>query len=298
VSQLVKFAVASAVVVLTAACGSEGSSDDGEGEPALGKAISVADVRTVSLPLDEYRNTHAEGIARAESILANKCLRTLGITYALPVAAPPTTLISGVSRRYGLADSAEAATRGYHLPEGAGPQAGPGSGPQEEAPVSPEVESALTGRGQNSIGGKPIPEGGCLGQARATLAEGAPAQGEPMLAERLAGEALQRTNGDSRVAAKNAEWSACMKGAGFNYADPMKTISDPAFAGDSPSPAEIATAKADVACKDKVGLVATMVQVETAYQQRALEANAEVLKSVKAAQDAMVRNAQKVVAGG
>jgi hypothetical protein len=52
------------------------------------------------------------------------------------------------------------------------------------------------------------------------------------------------------------------------------------FAGQEPTVRELLVATADVQCKKESNLINVMASVETAYQQRALERNAEQLATV------------------
>ncbi|MBO8148652.1 hypothetical protein HND25_19930 [Rhodococcus erythropolis] len=178
---------------------------------------------------------------------------------------------------------------------------------------SPVEAALLTGRGPSMQEGREIPAGGCVGEARRRLADGVPElptmEGAPVfvdgsgasvsaIAEHLASGSYQRMVNDSRVMKSFAEWRTCMEGKGFHYASPQNANDDPRWSGDVASEEEIATATADVACKQQTDLVSTMATVETAYQQRELEANAEVLAKVKDAIDIKIKNAQSVLAGG
>jgi hypothetical protein len=121
---------------------------------------------------------------------------------------------------------------------------------------------------------------------------------DPRLADRLSSEALFRTHRDSRVRASIESWRQCMKTAGFDYTEPVAANDDPAFGTEQPTAAEIKTATADVACKVSSDLLSVMATVETAYQKRALEENAQALEIVKRNREARERNAAAALTAG
>jgi hypothetical protein len=255
-------------------------------EPQV-RIAPVADLATFRLPLDPYlmNSTNLATSTKAESVLAERCLRRFGLEYRLP--APSSAVVVGAQRRYGLADEATARARGYHVAEP----------PRVEAEQpSAAVETVLSGRGQNSFAGQPVPEGGCIGEARRRLAEGAPAVPNERLATELAWEGFKRTGRDSRVRQVYARWSDCMTRAGHRYADPLQANDDPEFRAAEPTPRELAVATADVTCKKEVGLIDVVASVETAYQQEILKHHASALAAVKANIEHRERTAAAVLA--
>ena len=111
----------------------------------------------------------------------------------------------------------------------------------------------------------------------------------------LAFQALQWTQTDSRIRAADRLWSRCMARRGFSYASPA------AAAGHrwpkSPSPAEIATASADVSCKTRTNLLNTWLAVETAYQQALIGANLGTLAQLQTRFQGLLRRADALVRG-
>lgn len=65
-----------------------------------------------------------------------------------------------------------------------------------------------------------------------------------------------------------------------------------------PSPAELATATADVNCKARTNLAGIWLAVQTGYQQTLLEQNAPALKQLQDAWQAVLKNAEQIVATG
>lgn len=73
--------------------------------------------------------------------------------------------------------------------------------------------------------------------------------------------------GDSRFRAVAHAWSRCMADAGFDYMQPLDALTDPRWRveGANPSAAQIATARADIACKQRTNLVGIAVALLTVY---------------------------------
>lgn len=85
---------------------------------------------------------------------------------------------------------------------------------------------------------------------------------------------------------------------GYGYAHPSKAAGDPAWKGSPvPSPEEIATARADVACQRRSGYATTWASVETGLQKRAIAADSGVLREFAAANRRNVEAARRVLAG-
>jgi len=283
-----------AAVVLAVALG--GCSSAGQAaepaEPVLPSALTKVDMKTFTLPLDEYAPTAEQSltITKARNILAVRCLKTFGFSVQPPDVEPlPVRPMEG---RYLLTDEAHAAAYGYKMPEIDGRRRAP------EPPMSPAAEAAMTGRGASSIGGVPVPEGGCMGDAYRQLgiAQGPASGGQ--LVQRLNAETFDRMQADSRVVAGNRRWSECMQQQGYHYPDPERANNDPTFSGTVASPREIATAVADVRCKKQADLTDLMAAVETAYQRRAVERNAPALDRYRQQAREQIRRAAGVVAGG
>jgi hypothetical protein len=210
--------------------------------------------------------------------------------FGFQVKAPPATapLFARNERRYGLADLDRAQTFGYHVPELT-------SRAKQEPELSPEAYTVASGTGPATVKGQPVPQDGCLGEAKRKLTAGAAAPTDPRLVDRLGIDANQRAKNDSRVRKVEADWSACMKAAGYDYRESMAANDDPSFGGEKISDREIATATADVRCKIQANLVATYAAVETAYQQRLIRRNSVQLNVTKAELDTRLKNASRVL---
>jgi hypothetical protein len=155
---------------------------------------------------------------------------------------------------------------------------------------------------------------GCADQAATEVAgpgaelvsEGAGAVAGPtsQLVGRLSTEAAGRTADDSRVVAAVDGWSRCMRGRGHAFDDPQAPVAQFLEGVDmtggpdgiaAPAPAEVATARDDVACKVEVELEAIWLAVETAYQDAIVERDADALEAYVAWRDGQVERARELV---
>ncbi|HXC79256.1 MAG TPA: hypothetical protein VNU19_19660 [Candidatus Acidoferrum sp.] len=244
-----------------------------------------------SFPLDAYSQTpdQTNNYRHAVAILEQDCMKRFGLALPrVPITSAETAIHSGL---YGVTDMSTAKTDGYHSPYELHPAGQPPPDP------TPAELAVLTGSGPANYQGAPVPKGGCLGEATSRIDDGAPKLAAPGLNQNLEQDAHQRSTGDSRVRAALTAWSDCMHTNGYNYADPLAAVDDSAFSGPTPSAAEITTAVADVGCKNRTNLLEIWASVETAYQNRAIEENAQELADIKKAVDVEARNAAKIISG-
>ncbi|MFD7663817.1 hypothetical protein [Streptomyces sp. NPDC059788] len=91
-----------------------------------------------------------------------------------------------------------------------------------------------------------------------------------------------------------ARRSACMRAKGFSYQDPMAADNDPAWnaGAKTPSRAEVATARADVACKRRTSLVGAWWKAKAAYQERAIGDRAERFDRIRTARTRYMANVE------
>ncbi|MGW4032504.1 hypothetical protein ACWEFL_24870 [Streptomyces sp. NPDC004838] len=147
----------------------------------------------------------------------------------------------------------------------------------EEIPASQE-EAEREGGGKQRIAGKAVPVGGCVTEASLKVHRPQGNAVEPLYIFNLKAEAQSLARADSRVRENSEQWSACMREAGYSVTDPMDATDELGYEGDRlSSPAAITAAKSDVACKEKVNLVGVRYTVESAYQKRVIDKNAETL---------------------
>ena len=300
-----RVAMTVSAIWLTCACTS-GPGPSGGGEPPVGAIPTARDTTTLSLPLEAYTlqgDSHVT-VQRASWRLTRDCVRRFGGAYTLSektlIGALPKKVRDN-SRRYGLTDPAAAARYGYNVPPSQGRTATPAERAGKSGWTPTETERLLV-RGPaegasasvTDTTGKPLPPGGCQAEANRALAGGAAAPDEEF-AMTLDRDAYRKSELDSRVRAATASWSACMEKGGRTYADIWEP-NDKRW----PEPAtdeEIATAVADVACKQETNLIGIWFAVETAYQKQAIESRSADLDAVKAHIGTTVSNAARVVGG-
>jgi hypothetical protein len=255
------------VAVLTGAAVLLGGAGCAAGTPAPSGATAAAPVprllRTVDLrlPLDDYLMALPDSVrlARAVRLVQADCLRRLGVR----VGAEPARAVGPRSwndRRYGLTDPAQA-------PHGYWPDSRTSPGSRPRSTAGDAEGAALTGS-VRTVHGRPVPAGGCAGEASRRLLGHDPAGVDRQLAQRLSYAGFAASRRDPAVVAATAAWSACMAAAGHPYAGPLDPPADPRFQG-AFTPLEAATGTADIRCKQHTNLVGIWAGAE-AVAQRAL----------------------------
>ncbi|WP_018684441.1 hypothetical protein [Actinokineospora enzanensis] len=281
-------------VLLVSGCA---GGDEPEGEPTLGTILVVTSGSGITLPLDSYRETPTQlaTVDSARDILVRDCMAGFGFDWPTFRHEPDPDL----GRRYGIIDRTEVSQYGYRVPpELQGGTNAPAPGLNETA----ASRAVLYGQGQAA--GKPVPEGGCAAEADRQLGYQVKVLKDGYREVRdFVGELDQEGSAqhyaDSRVAEANARWSECMKQAGYEYRTWRDANNDERFSqGAVAGPEELKVATADVDCKTRTNLPGVSLAVETAYQNRLIEKNAEALADVKRRLDDRVRHATELVSGG
>jgi hypothetical protein len=257
--------------------GCSGSGDDGRAAAPNTPDSSIAPrssslTADLALPIEGYIFSESElgQLTQAMNDLARDCMKRKGFDYRPDVTDTPD--IGVMDRRYGIANSYTAATYGYHFPT-------PKTGRANVKSLGEAGRIAL--RGKPGADGLPDPDGGCVGEAKKRLAGDPDAFGPDEAARRINLDSYTRSQKDPRVLAAFRSWSSCMAAKGYRYASPMDAIDDPRFGRAQTDPAEMSTARADVECKKKTGLVRTWFDVESAMQQTEIDQNAETLTRIK-----------------
>ncbi|MFI9724354.1 hypothetical protein ACIHFE_32760 [Streptomyces sp. NPDC052396] len=254
-------------------------------------------------PIESYMHKYSDEaqVILASKILIHQCMQRFGFDYAGPNVTA-TALASQDSdinreRRYGIISPRVAETHGYRLVEetrGAGTSAPP------HKPMSDAENKIFIGDGDPSSGvkkgarydGRPIPEGGCSGEASRTLGR----KESSRTAEQINNISFARSQENGLVKKVFASWAACMRDSGYNFKSPMDPLAI------SPkgelSSSEITMAKTDVACKRKVNLVGTWFTVESGIQKQLIAKKEEVLAQDKKDFDSLLKEATRVGANG
>ncbi|MFR9676306.1 hypothetical protein [Streptomyces sp. TR06-5] len=286
--------LAAACLAVLSACAGEPASDAG-GEPDLGRIPAMLETENIEFPLSGYASTAAERqkLRRAQDALVARCMSRFGFSYSAPRRpAPPAT---GNRYVFGVVDSNEVAQYGYRNPQSldgdrerpvrpalSGAERLVLSGADDVDPQSlPTNQEAARREGgsDEKVNGRTVPVGGCTREAFLKLYAPKSNAVDIMYVFNLRSEAESRTRADSRVRRNDTKWSACMEKAGYSVSDPMDAAAELGFRSNEElsSPAAVAAAGADVACKKKVNLVGVRFAVTTAYQERLIDRNAETL---------------------
>ena len=287
--------VLAAVLLPVTACG---SGDSGLGGAGLTVGVDV-NGETI-LPIDNYAFTTEEVNQRtlAVTLLSGDCMRHRGYPFDAARATAETTASAktivmnlgryGNKRRYGVIDATTASRYGYHLESvvlGLTPKADPHN---------------LHGLGEfgNDAAGTTKLQAFTACQTEATnrvSAIGSLSE-NPEIAE-IGHESFSRSVTDPAVVDVVARWSECMKAKGYEASSPIHITG---VTADTPSvsPAEIAEAQADVACKQQYHVVDVWFNSEVTYQNQQIEQHAEVLKQLKQTHDDEMKRVAEIIASG
>ncbi|MFI6207358.1 hypothetical protein ACIBAI_13275 [Streptomyces sp. NPDC051041] len=257
------------------------------------------------MPIDPYRISNAEHaeLRAAEQLLVNACLERLGSDYRSPHTA---VVRPAPEAPYGITDRQWARDHGYRIPPGLQSRPDP-----DAAQPDATAQALITGGVAYAEDGEPmpfadvekvtryrgraVPEGGCLGEARRTLAERDDNRDLTGVPRDIYGEAYQKSQQDPEVKRVFAAWSDCMREKGHDYASPLDPSNDPRFPEDPPASAdEKRTAVADVACKERTGLVAVWHRVESAIERSLMAEHPDELAAARADRETRLANARRV----
>jgi hypothetical protein len=309
ITTLLAIAVMVPAGVLAAGCSGPGTTT--QPDPAQTIRPSGGGAASVSLPLDAYVTDASQqtAINQATQELVADCMRARGFT--MPPESTAQKLAQALSQQddsaatngvvgpYGLTSMSQASKYGYgaHLPPGFSPPAHPvhpADGVINVGPTgSPAFELALTGYAAGTApDGSTI--GGCQGKADSAIYSHTVSAALGNLLGQLQAQSLAETENDPAVAAVLASWSSCMAAKGFNYKTPMQAASAhwPLL---TPTPQEIATAEADVTCKEKTSLALIWTRVEAGYQRTLINQNAAALQQAKQDVATQVSRAEAVL---
>ncbi|GAA1992755.1 hypothetical protein [Kitasatospora viridis] len=260
--------------------------------PVAGTAAPTtpAGLAALRLPIEDYLLTPAQDaqLNHAVWVLAAACMKRQGFDFQTPPELAGQRSGGEAARRYGPADPAAAAVLGYHDTAAPAPQQP--SGPPAPADLPAPERAALIGSPQGG------PAGGCHGEAQRRLA-GTDPLGSSQLAGQINSMSYGQATADPRVTAAFAAWSGCMKANGYAYATPVDAYDDPRWKSPAPGPVEIATALADIACKQRTDLIGTWYAVDAAYQQHQITVHQAQLDHDRAAEQHQLALAGQQPAG-
>lgn len=300
--------------------------------PPVDEVLDSPHVAGLSLPLFSYRRSPEgeEVYRRAFDAVVNDCLARFGFPplppspmQELSAAQARAVTPAGLARRYGVTDPVVAGEWGYQpsaaegfgnlpppAPErhltaaemlildgqvgGVTPEGDPLPDPHPDAVPPAGVTLPSVDPEAGTVGGEPVPPGGCNGEARRTLGEDKVSHDDFAFPDDLATEAWFQAEADPRVVDVIESWSACMREKGHSYDHPLAPL-DEFISGDRPSEREIRTALDDVACKLEHNVVGVWHSVELAYQEVLIEQNQERLNDIRGRYEATVRAAAELL---
>ncbi|WP_328969049.1 hypothetical protein [Streptomyces sp. NBC_00239] len=312
------------LAVLAAGCGGDGGgAGRAVAEPALGVVAADPPTASLALPLDAYADSDDEAarLTAAQQRLTVRCMARYGFAYEPPPVPVPAGAGGGRADRhrwlYGIADAGHAAAYGYDKDAGRprpprppapalsdsartvlygerpGAQ-GQGQGGRQAPDPRTEEEAAAVDSGL-TVGGRRVPPGGCLREGYRKLYAPTKDSVDLLFPFGLASEAHTRAQRDSRVAAALAKWSACLARSGYRgVGSPYEVSARLGLDADPGGARAVAVATRDVACKREVNLVGIWAAVETAYQQRLVEEQAETLAAYRTQREARFRLAARL----
>lgn len=230
------------------------------------------------LPLDGYdlyaQNSDRKLLTDALTRVESRCMQAKGAalpagfaTMYLPNPMPPIAY-------YGVSTTAEATTYGYRLPDPTN-----ATTPTADVPQHPTKD-------QDAFYGS----SGCAQAAYRTL-NLSQADAAFNVVQNLRSQALFSLLSDPRLKTANAQWSACMKTAGYTYPDPTAPGHDKSLLGKGlpvppgaalppVSPDERAAAESDVACKQKTRYLQTYTELAADHQDQLIAQNEQPLQQV------------------
>ncbi|MFF7635793.1 hypothetical protein ACFZB9_21975 [Kitasatospora sp. NPDC008050] len=254
------------------------------------------------LPIEDYLigSADAARIQSARAALIGSCMKRFGADYA-PAVDLGTR--SQMVNRYGPTDPDTARTDGYHAP---GALRAPGQQPTEPAlppdlaavlghgtgaPQLPGSTAAPTAPAGGTYRGLAVPPGGCVGEAERILTAGGGIVQDDQAAVDINFHDYQRSLDEAAVKSAFARWSGCMSAKGYRYDTPESAVNDHRWRTPTPTAEEIATAGADVACKQQADVVGTWFGAESRLEAQDIQAQLPQLTQVRQAIDTAVKNA-------
>ncbi|MFE4975122.1 hypothetical protein ACFRAR_23835 [Kitasatospora sp. NPDC056651] len=271
--------------------------------PPIGDVPRLSQVADRTLPIEAYLLSREDfrQYDAAQTALVTRCVRGFGLDYTHPLGG--TSSETQTTHRYDPVELADVSVNGYHSPDPSGGKK-PGSEPSLSADVITALGSGLGTNGKPASGspspfrGKALPPGGCISAAQQELIAHGGTGRDAQVAVTINFEGFERSGADPRVKAVFQDWSRCMAERGYTYATPDDALKDSRWvASPTPSAEEIATATADVQCKERTNVVGVWFTVETAYENELIRLHQAELTAAKAGNDAMLATARAVTAG-
>lgn len=269
-------AAISGIVALSTSTASCASGRPGAQPPEIGPIPTITSPDQIARPIFPYTVSadQATTIFNAIRLGTEACMQGFGFTLNLPKTPDEKRDVYqnlARTREYGFFDPASDPSKGYDTK--VHQEVDPSilnRMPADERAVLDGVDAA--GRPTTTFGGKPVPAGGCGNAGMAAVG------GKILIVQdtgTLPDHGPFAPPTDPRIADVNKKWSACMAQKGFHYATPWAAYSDQRWSQLAPDktdvvipPEEVATASADLACKQELNLVGVVVAVEDGYDRQ------------------------------
>ncbi|MFJ9823308.1 hypothetical protein ACIRSU_02910 [Streptomyces sp. NPDC101160] len=276
---------------LAAGCAAaSGPSRDTVRPPTSASPLRLAAGEAPVLPLDrlfwsdqEYATLHA-----ALDVLTRRCMEQARLPMP-PGSRRPMARGPRAAHRYGIIDDAEAKRYGYH------------GAPLPPPPPAPRLSTAQLAALTGTQPGRPSPRGvpaeGCNGWAARQITGTTSYPVDHETVRRLDSESFELSLKDPRTRRVIAAWVDCMEAADATHAA-SPDQKPPALRGTEPTAEEIRTARVDVACKEKTGLVGLWAGVESAYQQQMLRDGASAVQDIERERRQQLKAAARALQGG
>ena len=290
-------AATAAAAILLSGCSSQQPAP-----PALGPITAVTGPEQIARPIDRYLPTAAQAreLTEAAQRVTAQCMKGYGLP---PVAAAITDFqnlaLQNKARNelFGFFDPAVTATKGYDVFV---------SRPGGQSRPSAAQISVLNGQNENgsvvaSYRGRTVPAGGCHQVGLDAVGGWPPAPGTSSV---LPDHGPTVPISDPRLVAKDRQWSACMKSAGYTYATPADAYADTRWRNPPGDPqqqaeflkaVEIPTAVADLKCKQTTGYMGLAIATQSAYDAQYIASHTAALAAYEQRLDADVSKAEHVI---
>ncbi|MFF4754013.1 hypothetical protein ACWD5R_43600 [Streptomyces sp. NPDC002514] len=274
-----------ALVLLAVGCGSTSGRQEVPATVLAAAPEPTAEVRDLVLPLDGYQLSVNEIylIETAKDVLTRDCMKRQGYDWEVIDDRGQYPDLRN-RRRYGLIETAVATEMGYRT--------------NPRLMGSTDVTARKADR-ENRLGAAEraaalAPGDGCYPQAGDRLARGN--QPDEDLVGRLNSGSLDEALNSPEGVRVTRAWARCMAEQGYTYKDFYAAAEDPRWArSKTPSAAEKQTAQADVACKQRVGLVKALSEEERGIQERDIRAHQAYFTALKSAKDRHLAAARAVL---
>lgn len=266
-------------------------------ELPIGDVVQVRSGAEIVLPVDGYRLPAGDQnmVYEAEHKAMESCMLRFGAAFDVPPQTVPAER-TDYDRLFGVLDLSLAKKSGYHIPGDEISNTGQTAARSTKSLGMLDEHALSIATGEATARNRAVeslPSGGCVSESRETVGVV-----NPELVEAAIGYGLEQSDRDVRVLAAFRAWSTCMAERGFKYETPAAAINDPRWATQRASQDEIATAVADVTCKNETNLTGVRVAVASAWQEKYIRSHRESFDKLGSALDEQVAHSKELLLAG